>query len=380
MILMSRETENIFRQLEVFLEQHSDEYENIDEAINDYVARFNDGLIDKLEDDTSRVLELLDEAMESDDADERLALLEEANQLEPDNLDIYCALCFERYDDIEAVSLIEEKTKEYLKTHRRFIKEASYAGVENRPYFRARRLLLDFYKEQLLFGKAQDTAREILRYNPNDNLGVRYSLMAIYVLSFQPTKARIFFKKDSMYQKDDQMLFYLAVSLILEGDLNYAKRIIQELLEINPTITQFFVTKEFNSFLVYETLPFEPYQFNSEQSLAVAFNEVLSLFQHSVFLYRTFQKILEKINPEYYQQYYAEKSNGVALYRESYKLAGTGIFTNIDSRYVRSLLSKGLRTLEDFQTIAEHEVLAIDGIGKGTVKKLRDNGVTFKGE
>ena len=148
---MSRETENIFRQLEVFLEQHADEYENIDEAINDYVARFNDGLIDELEDDTSRVLDLLDEAMVSDDADERLALLKEANQLEPDNLDVYCALCFERYDDIEAVSLIEEKTKEYLKTHRRFIKEASYAGVENRPYFRARRLLLDFYKEQLLF-------------------------------------------------------------------------------------------------------------------------------------------------------------------------------------------------------------------------------------
>src|SRR5699024_8964910 len=121
--------------------------------------------------------------------------------------------------------------------------------------------------------------------------GVRYSLMAIYVLSFQPTKARIFFKKDSMYQKDDQMLFYLAVSLILEGDLNYAERIIQKLLEINPTITQFFVTKEFNSLLVYESLPFESYQFNSERSLAIAFNEVLSLFQHSIFLYRTFQKI-----------------------------------------------------------------------------------------
>ena len=219
---MSRETENIFRQLEVFLEQHSDEYENIDEAINDYVARFNDGLIGEIEDDTSRALDLLDEAMESDDADERLSLLEAANQLEPDNLDIYCALCLERYDDIEAVSLIEEKTNEYFKTHRQFIKEASYAGIENRPYFRARKLLLDFYKEQFLLGKAENVAREILRYNPNDNLGVRYSLMAIYVLSFQHKKARTFFKKDSMHQKDDQMLFYLAVIQNLEGDFNYS--------------------------------------------------------------------------------------------------------------------------------------------------------------
>lgn len=377
---MSRETENIFRQLEVFLEQHSDEYENIDEAINDYVARFNDGLIGEIEDDTSRALDLLDEAMESDDADERLSLLEAANQLEPDNLDIYCALCLERYDDIEAVSLIEEKTNEYFKTHRQFIKEASYAGIENRPYFRARKLLLDFYKEQFLLGKAENVAREILRYNPNDNLGVRYSLMAIYVLSFQHKKARTFFKKDSMHQKDDQMLFYLAVSLILEGDFNYAERIIQKLWEINPTICRFFLKQEFNSFLVYDWLPFEYYQPYSESSLAIAFTGVLSLFQNSVFLYRTFQRTLEKINPEFFEQYHAEKANGIALYRESFELAGTGIFTNIDSRYVRSLLSKGLRTLEDFQTIAEHEVLAIDGIGKGTVKKLRDNGVTFKGE
>ena len=94
---MSRETEAFFRQLQVFLDQHEDEFENIDEAINYYVTQFNAGLIDEPEDDTDRALDLLEMALDYEDADERLALLEEANQLDPHNLDIYCALCLERY-------------------------------------------------------------------------------------------------------------------------------------------------------------------------------------------------------------------------------------------------------------------------------------------
>ncbi|EKB54059.1 hypothetical protein [Falseniella ignava] len=377
---MSRETEAFFRQLQVFLDQHEDEFENVDEAINYYVTQFNAGLIDEPDDDASRALDLLEMALDYEDADERLALLEEANQLDPHNLDIYCALCLERYGEMEAIPYIEEKTAEYFKTHRQSIKDSSYAGIENRPYFRARKFLLDFYKQEYLLGKAENTAKELLRNNPNDNLGARYSLMGTYVLSFQHKKARSFFKKEPMHQEDDQMLFYMAVSLILDEDIQYAERIIKKLLKINPTITRFFIEQEFDSFLVYSFLPDEYYQPNSERSLAIAFAEVLSLFQHSEYLYWTFQKILKQTNPEYFDQYYAQQVNWLNSYAEAYELAGTGIFTNISSQYVRPLLLEGLRTLEDFQAKGEREVLAIDGIGKGTVKKLRENGVTFKGE
>lgn len=377
---MSRETESMLRKLLDFIDQHGDEFKNVDEAINHYMEQFNNGLIDEIEDDTDRALDLLEEAMESMDTDESLALLEEANQLDPHNLDIYCALCFERYGEIEAIPFIEEKTAEYFKTHQQSIKESSYAGIDNRPYFRARKLLLDFYKQSYLLGKAENVARDLLRYNPNDNLGVRYSLMAIYVLSFQHKKARSFFKKEPMHQNDDQMLFYLAVSQILDGDLNYAERIIEKLVKVNPTISRFFVEEDFNTLLIYSFLPDEYYQANSESSLAIAFIEVVGLFQHSKYLYQTFQKILIKINPEYIDQFYEKQVAWATNYQEARELAGTGIFANINSRYVRSLLSEGLRTLEDFQAKEEREILAIEGIGKGIVKRLRDNGVTFKGE
>lgn len=377
---MPRETEDFLRRLQSLLDQHAGESENVDEVINDFVAQYNAGLIEEPEDDTSIALDLLETAMDSDDADERLRLLEEAHQLDPHHLDIYCTLYLERYGEMEAVHFIQEKTAEYFKTHRQSIRESGYAGIDNRPYFRGRKFLLDFYKKELLLGKAEDEAKRLLRYNPNDNLGVRYTLMAVYVLSFQHKKARNFFKKDALHQKDDQMLFYMAVSLILEGDLHYAERIIKKLLAINPSLSRLFLDREFDSFLIYHFLPTDYYQPNSESSLAIAFYEVLILFQQSVYLYRTFQKLLQKINPEYFEKIYDKQEALINAYGEAQELAGTGIFTNITSQYVRPLILEGLRTLEDFQTKEEGEILAIDGIGKGTVKKLRDNGVTFKGD
>lgn len=138
--IMSRERESFLRQLQDFLDQHEDEFENVDKSINDYVAEFNAGLIDEPEDNTSRALDLLEAAMESDDADERLTLLEKAHLLESHHLGVYCALCFESYEEMEAISFIEEMTAEYFKTHRQSITESGYAGIDNRPYFRARKL------------------------------------------------------------------------------------------------------------------------------------------------------------------------------------------------------------------------------------------------
>lgn len=53
-------------------------------------------------------------------------------------------------------------------------------------------------------------------------------------------------------------------------------------------------------------------------------------------------------------------------------------FKGIGHHLVIKLTAKGYCYPEDFKKVTETELLKIPGIGKGTVKKLRDNGVTFK--
>ena len=51
---------------------------------------------------------------------------------------------------------------------------------------------------------------------------------------------------------------------------------------------------------------------------------------------------------------------------------------DIRSNLVETLYNEGIRSLADFATVTEKELLALKGIGPATVNKLKENGVTFK--
>ena len=48
------------------------------------------------------------------------------------------------------------------------------------------------------------------------------------------------------------------------------------------------------------------------------------------------------------------------------------------SNLVETLYNEGLTSVEAFATVTEDEVLALKGVGPATVKKLKENGVSFK--
>lgn len=376
---MSFETERIFRNIQKFLDQHSGQFDDPGEAMVHAISLHNAGLLTfDDEDDTSRALDLFEAAMHTADKDQRSALLEEAHDLDSDNLDIYCAWALDQFHGPEVVSMIRDKADAYFKAHRQEIKESGFSPVANRPYFRAQNILLEFYKEFLFMEEAEKIAKHILRYNPNDNLGVRYQLMAIYVDSFQHKKVKAFFKKHSDYRSDDRMLLYLATSLILERDFNLAKQRIKELYRLNPAIVDFFTADEFDEYMVYVFLSEEAYRPYSKQTLALALRDMLSLFFTSSLLYYHFREILKELVPDHFAEIEERKQKNRYASLNAAKLAGTGIFTNIASQYVRPLLFEGLESLEDFKEKTEWEVLAIDGIGQATLNKLKANGVIFK--
>ncbi|WP_195853746.1 hypothetical protein [Aerococcus tenax] len=376
---MSFENEHIFKNIQKFLDQHSGEFEDGEAAITHAIHLHNAGLLSfDDEGESSRAMDLFESAMYTEDPDQQAVLLEEAYALDSDNLDIYCAWALSHFPDIEAISKLQTKADDYFKTHRKEIKESGYFAVENRPYFRIQNTLLDLYKESLFMEKAEKIAKHILRYNPNDNMGVRYKLMAIYVNSFQHKQAKALFKRDSSYRSDDQMLLYMATSLILERDFKLAQQRIKDLQDINSDIVYFFEEESFNELKVFVNLPEEDYRPNSKQSLAIALNEILPLFAQSSLLYQHFKQSLRKLIPDYFDDVQAQKEKNIMSYFQADKLSGKGIFTNIASQYVRALLLEDLETAEDFKTKTEKEVLAINGIGKGTINKLKANGVRFK--
>ena len=50
----------------------------------------------------------------------------------------------------------------------------------------------------------------------------------------------------------------------------------------------------------------------------------------------------------------------------------------LPSNLVETLYNEGLTSSEAFATVTEEEVLALKGVGPATVKKLKENGVSFK--
>lgn len=68
----------------------------------------------------------------------------------------------------------------------------------------------------------------------------------------------------------------------------------------------------------------------------------------------------------------AAKDLGLEAFAELPEVEG------LRSNLVETLYNEGLTSVEAFATVTEEEVLALKGVGPATVKKLKENGVSFK--
>ncbi|NIK27373.1 tetratricopeptide (TPR) repeat protein [Thalassobacillus devorans] len=99
--------------------------------------------------------------------------------------------------------------------------------IEARPMLRAQEATADFYVEKGEVEKAIEGYEYLLHYNPNDNQGIRFKLMTLYLEQRQVKKARELLEK---YPEDHTVDFYYAEVLIeiLEGS---SYKDIKELLD-----------------------------------------------------------------------------------------------------------------------------------------------------
>ncbi len=142
------------------------------------------------------------DAMEADSEEAEMALLQRALKLDPGNVDVLLAIlrhmALPLEDEIELLDKIVALAEQRLGP--KAFKE--YAGhfwgfIETRPYMRARQAYADLLAMAGRLDEAIAEFEAMLELNPNDNQGLRYSLMTFYLQANQMEgAARLFSQYD----------------------------------------------------------------------------------------------------------------------------------------------------------------------------------------
>lgn len=180
------------------------------------------------------------EAMNADNPFEALELAKKALKLDPDCVDALMLMVKltsrSLPEAIEKVKKIAARTEQ--KFGRKYFEENKghfWGMVETRPYMRALGFLASALRETGKTDQAIRQAEEMLELNPNDNQGIRDSLLGMYLETGNLEGARTLFKK---YPGKYFAVFLWGQVLerYLSGDFREAARICRRARERNPHV------------------------------------------------------------------------------------------------------------------------------------------------
>src|ERR1017187_7217427 len=154
----------------------------------------------KSNDASATAQDLFYEAMDAPTDEEELALLEKALKLDAGNVDVLRALfCHENFSEVEEIDFLRKlvqlaETRLGPKAFKEFAGQF-WGFHETRPYMRVREMLAEHLR---LAGKLEEAVvewQEMLKLNPGDNQGVRYSLLPCLLILQRLEAARKLFEK-----------------------------------------------------------------------------------------------------------------------------------------------------------------------------------------
>jgi len=194
-------------------------------------------------DPVEQAQELAYEAMDTPDPFEALELTNKALQLDPDCIDAYLQMT-----NLTSASIPETITKvkkiivrTEQKLGRKYFEENKghfWGLVETRPYMRALDFLVSTLRKTGKTDEAIRQAEEMLELNPDDNQGIRDSLLGMYLETGNLEGARILFEK---YPSEYFVIFLWGRVLerYLSGDLKKAAKIFKKAQERNPHVLDY---------------------------------------------------------------------------------------------------------------------------------------------
>ena len=154
--------------------------------------------------------------------------------------------------------------------------------IETRPYMRVRYQYIQILKECGMIRKAVSECEDLLRLCENDNMGVRYMLMHLYVMLEMEEPMLQLYEKYGSYE-ETQMLFPLSILYFKLGDFEKSAEYLKRLYQVNPDIKQLVkMVLEGDAPDEIDGLESFGYQPGSMGELVVEFEENYGLFSHII--------------------------------------------------------------------------------------------------
>lgn len=249
---MSRETEKIFKGLDLYMKEHGEpeSEDELNEMLQAFMQEYNSNLsgqgpLNAAGAQTSD--DYMELAEQAGSAEESLRFARKALKMDPDNLDAetYVASLGAR-DYFDRARKLEKAIKhgnQVMETQGYFDEEyiGEFWGVhQTRPYMRLRRTYVDALIDVCMFDAATAECEELLQLSEGDNIGVRYTLMHLYALRGDEEKALTLIDK---YDEDTaMMLMPLSLLYYKRNDLTSALKYLKQIQKHNPDLKKFLKT------------------------------------------------------------------------------------------------------------------------------------------
>lgn len=243
---MTRDSEKAIASLQKYIDSLGDDIqseEDLNDVLQEFMQKYNAGLNDTHRDPD--IYDLEDMADRAPTKKEKLASLQKALALDPNNLDIQREIARTNITSPLAYldALREMKANADNTFMRPYLEEyvgEFYLQFETRPYIRLLKEMADLYASLDMFTKAAETDREILRLNPDDNTGARFQLIAVYAVMEQEEKAQNLY--DSFCGDRPESFFALCMSIVCfkKDEEEKAYDWLMKLCSVNDDTDRFF--------------------------------------------------------------------------------------------------------------------------------------------
>lgn len=246
---MSRDSEKVFREINKYIKENADENMSMDEMndlIQEFMEQYNSNLPGEITEETAETTDdYLELAQNANSKEQALKFAKKAVQLDQDNLD--AKKMVEEITTEHPYEMVGKYQKliEYGKTvmdKKGYMNEDSigdYWGIsETRPFIRLYSSYLDLLVNCGMMRMATTVGEEIIRYNTNDNLGIRYILMHVYAYLEDEKSMLALYKK---YDEHDESQMLLPISIIYYklGDFEKAAEYLRRLTKTNKDTGRF---------------------------------------------------------------------------------------------------------------------------------------------
>lgn len=258
---------------------------------------------------TLDVYEYLEKAQNAQDEKDVLKYARKALELNPGCLDAEVLIA---QVDCETPEVFKARLEAIIEKGEKFLAKQGitkknslgdfYGIFETRPYIRVRELYLEHLITMGRFRKAIREAEEILELNENDNLGVRYTLMALYANYEEKDLAEKLFKK---YEENTAFMLLPLIALYYKLDdmekmRTYIKRLKMNIPDILEAL-ELLLSPEADD-EIYEIVNQEMYRPFSVEEV------ILSISKH-VFLYMSLQFFIPCLYEECFELEMEEEDN-----------------------------------------------------------------------